>query len=241
MGSGSSGAGASEPGTISPVTSVLLSLFGAKPRVIGGQFQPSQITEGGLLSPSSFGALPGLLTNMPATGAESFLTSGGFQNQLTSNALMSQDILQQGTQALPGLLASGTDAATALARRQFSQETLPTILERAPGFSSSDLQRETVRAGTDLETQIAALRQSADLQRAQLITQTLPGYAQAVGSNLADQASSILGYGQVGRDFLREVSPAGDAFRVLSALQALTGPGITGRGTQSSKSAGVLS
>jgi len=314
----SSGRQSSTPGTLSPITATLLSLFGGAPGVSGGQFQPTSLFgPGAAFTPQSFAALQGLLAGQPVSGAESailgvgptttsfnqagfnqalaaaqaaqaaqvgaqgvgtvrrgggtskgtfgtgipaaagapvtmpnpadFTTTQagafgqvpGFQELGLASALQSQSLLQQGAAALPGLLGGGTEAAVAQARRGFSQETLPGILERAPGFSSSDLQRELSRAGVDLETNIAAMREQGDLARAGLITQQLPQFAQAVGTNLLDQAANVLGFGTVGREFLREVSPAGDAFRVLTALQSLVG-GLTNvqLGTQQSKSGG---
>jgi len=236
----SSGRQSSTPGTLSPITATLISLFGGAPTASSGQFQPTAFAgPGAAFTPQSFAALPGLLANQPATATEQAFTSPGFQALGGQQALLSQQILGQGAAALPGLLGGGSEAAVAQARRGFTQETLPSILERAPGFSSSDLQRELSRAGVDLETNIAAMREQGDLARAGLITGQLPQFAQAVGTNLLDQAANVLGFGTVGREFLREVSPAGDAFRVLSALQSLVG-GLTNAqfGTQESKSGG---
>lgn len=267
MGSGSESSGrqSSFPGTLSPVTATMLSLFGGQPEVFGGQFRPTSfgaptVTQGPVIgrdprgrlifgpststppafTPQSFAALPGLLTNMPLTGTEEAITGGGFQNLGLLAALQSQGLLQQGAEALPALLETDPTAAIAAARRGFTQETIPAVLERAPGFSSSDLQRELARAGVDLETNIAALRE-ANLGRVGQTVQALPAFAQALGSNLLDRAAQVLGFGQLGREFVREVSPAGDAFRTLAALQSLQGSTTqfqTGR--QSSKSAGVL-
>ena len=234
MGGGSKGSSEQEqtPGTLSPVTASLLSLFGGQPTVRAGQFQPTAFGgEGASFTPQSFGALPGLLQNLPLSGAESFLTSPGFQGLGVQAGLQSQGLLQQGASALSGQL-QGPEAAIAAARRGFQQEILPAILERAPGFSSSDLQRELTRGGVDLETNIAALRE-AGISGA--IGQ-VPGFAQALGTNLLDQASQVLGFGQLGREMIREVSPAGDAFRVLAALQSLTSPAITSAGFGGSKS-----
>lgn len=225
----------SQPGTLSPVTATLLSLFGGNTQVSGGQFQPTTFGQGGIFSPQSFGALGGLLENMPANPTEQALTGGGVQNAAFGGALQGQQLLQQGAGAIPALLETEPTAAIAAARRGFSQDTVPAILERAPGFSGSDLQRELTRAGVDLETGIGALRE-ANLGRVAQTVQGLPAYAQALGSNLLDQAANALGFGQLGREFMREVSPAGDAFRVLSAFQALTGPGLTQFQVGSSKS-----
>ncbi len=243
MGSGGSSSQGSVqvPGTLSPVTATLLNLFGTNLETAGGQIQtvPYQtFGQGGAFTPQSFSALPGLLANMPATATEKALTSPQFQELGLSNALASQGLLGAAGTALQDLL-KGPEAEIALARRQFSQETLPAILERTPGFSSSDLQREVTRAGADLEAQIAAMRESSKAQSISLA----PQIAQAVGTNLLETASQQLGYGQLARDFLREQSPAGDAFRVLTALQSLTTPAITGYGTSSgkSKNLGILS
>lgn len=225
MGGGSkqSSSQQSFPGTQSPVTATIQALFGGQPIASGGQFIPTGFGgEGSAFTPQSFAALPGLMQNIPATGAESFLTSPEFQGLATQQGLMSQGLLNQGAGVLSEQLA-GPQAAIALARRGFSEETLPAILERAPGFSSSDLQRELTQAGTDLETQIAALREAG---QSKALSQ-VPGFAQAVGTNLLDQASQVLGFGQLGREFMREVGPAGDAFRVLTALQTLTGPALS--------------
>jgi len=173
------------------------------------------------------------------TGTEQAITGGGLQQAGFLSGLQSQDLLRQGAAALPALLETEPTAAIAAARRGFSQETVPTILERAPGFSSSDLQRELSRAGVDLDTNIAALRE-ANLGRVGQTVQGLPQFAQAFGSNLLDQAAQVLGFGQLGREFMQDVGPAGDAFRVLSALQSLTGPALTNFqfGSQKSKSGG---
>lgn len=252
MGSGSKGQTTqaqtqeSAPGTLSPITATLLSLFGGAPQVRGGQFQPTAFAgPGALFTPESFSALPGLLANQPLTPVESFLTGGSIQGPALAAALQGQGLLQQAAGAVPALLETEPTAAIAAARRGFTEETIPAILERAPGFSSSDLQRELARAGTDLELGVAALRE-ANLGRVGATVAQLPQFTQALGTNLLDQASQILGYGQLGRELVRETSPAGDAFRVLVALQSLTGPGITqfqtGTGTtrQRSKSTGVF-
>ena len=243
MGSGSTGSGqqSNVPGTLSPVTASLLSLFGNQPITQGGQFglqnQQTFGESGGVFSPQSFAALPGLLQNMPMTSTEQLVTGGGIQGLGLQGALQSQGLLEQGAGALSQQL-QGPEAAIAQARRGFTQETVPDILERAPGFSSSDLQRELTRGGVDLETNIAALRESS---QSNAIGQ-VPGYAQALGSNLLDQAAQVLGFGQLGRDMIREVSPAGDAFRVLTALQSLTSPALTNisSGQQKNKSTGVF-
>ena len=311
MGGGSkqSSDSSSVPGTLSPVTASLLSLFGGQTGVSQGQFVPTAWNQGGVFGPESFAALPGLLQNQPLTNVEQLilgaqpasafqlpsgagsvtggtttgvapmgsatasgatpkggaaapaqpagvvpgqptgLTSdqlaaaggstfgGGLQGLGLQAALQSQGLLQQGAGALAGQL-QGPEAAIAQARRSFSQETLPAILERAPGFSSSDLQRELTRGGVDLETNIAALRE-AGIGNA---IQQVPGFAQALGSNLLDQATQVLGFGSLGRELVRDASPSGDAFRVLTALQSLTGPGLTNvqLGSSKGKSTQVL-
>lgn len=237
MGSGGSQSQQQQPGTLSPVTASLIDLFGGNTKINRGQYVPSTTLggAGGIFSPQTFSALGGLMQNMPATGAEqSVFGQGGFQDIAAQSALQGQNYLQ----ALGQQLASDVsgDAAVKLARQQFSQQTLPAILERAPGFSSSDLQRELTRAGTDLETQIQAQHQQGLMQMAQIA----PSYVEALGSNLLNQGANIAAFGQTGRDFLREVSPAGDAFRVLTALQGLTGPGLTTSGLGRSKNVGVL-
>lgn len=232
------------PGTASPVTALFQQLFGANVKAAGGQFVPTSYGgAGSLFQPSDFAALPGLLQNRPATSVEQLIAGGGLQQAGLANALQSQDILQQGAATLPALLQTDPTAAIAQARRGFTQETVPAILERAPGFSSSDLQRELTRGGVDLETNVAALRE-ANLGRIGGLVQALPGYAQALGSNLTDQASQLLGLGSLGREFLQDVSPAGDALRTLMALQGIMGgPALTQRGLSSgfSKQGGVLS
>lgn len=245
-GSHSSQSSNQSPGTASPVTALFQELFGGKVRQAGGQFQPT--AWGGpdsLFQPEMFAALPGLLQNRPATDVEKFITSSGFQGLGLANAFQGQDILNQGAATLPALLQTDPTAAIAAARRGFTQETVPSILERAPGFSGSDLQRELTRGGVDLETNIAAMKEGS-LGRVQQLVQALPQFAQAVGSNLTDQASQMLGLGQLGREFLQDVSPAGDALRTLMALQGIMGgPGLTtlGRSSGFSKSgnAGILS
>jgi hypothetical protein len=231
----------SQPGTLSPITATLLQLFGGSPAVKGGQYQPTTYGQGGAFNAGMFSALPGLLQNQPLTPTETGII-GGAQAPAWANALGSQGILQQGADVLPALLNTNPTAAIAAANRGFSQDTLPAILERAPGFSSSDLQRETARAGVDLQTNIAALKE-ANLGRVGQVVQGLPAFAQAFGSNLLDQASQNLGFGQLGRQLVTDTSPAGDAFRVLTALQSLTGPSITSRGQSAgqSKQGGVLS
>jgi hypothetical protein len=211
-----------------------------------GQFVPTSYNQGGVFNQSQFNALPGLLQNQPLTGAEQNILGaqgggfgGGVQNLGFLNALGSQGLLQQGADALPALLNTSPDAAIAAANRGFSQDTLPAILERAPGFSSSDLQRETTRAGVDLQTKIAALKE-ASLGRVGQVVQGLPDFAHAYGSNLLDQATQTLGFGTLGRQLVTDTSPAGDAFRVLTMLQSLTGPGFGSSQTGQSKSTGVL-
>jgi hypothetical protein len=173
-------------------------------------------------SPGNFGAQPGA------------------QDLALADMFQSRGVLQQGVNALPALLNTEPDAAIALARREFTEQTLPALLERAPGFSSSDLQREMMRSGTDLDTQIAALRE-AGLNRAAQVTSFLPQFAEAVGTNTLSRAGDILGFGQLGREFNLGISPAGDAFRVLEQLQSLMGPALvsTSSGSQSSKGGGV--
>lgn len=234
---GSNAQSQQSPGTLSPITGILLDLFGGTTGVKGGQFVPTTWGQGGAFNSGSFGALPGLLENMPLTGAESTVLGGDWQNAALGAGVQSQQALNLGAAALPDLLATNPAASIAAARRGFTEETLPAILERAPGFSSSDLQRELVRGGTDLETNIAALKE-ANLGRVGQVVQGLPAFASAMGSNLVDQGTQILGFGQLGRDFAREQTPAGDAFRVLTAIQSLVGPGLTTSG--SSKSTGVL-
>lgn len=238
------------PGTASPVTAILQQLFGGNVKAAGGQFIPTAFgatgpngPTGAVFTPEMFSGLTGLLQSRPATGVEQFLTGPDYQKLALGGALQSQDILSQGAAALPALLQTDPTAAIAQARRGFTQETLPAILERAPGFSSSDLQRELTRGGVDLETNVAALREQ-NLGRVAQTVQGLPAFAQALGTNLSDQASQLLGLGTLGREFLQDVSPAGDAFRTLSMLQSLFGgPGLTQRGIGSSQSkqGGVLS
>lgn len=244
-GSYGSSKGKSIPGTLSPVTATLLDLFGGNVTTKKGQFIPTSFGEGGLFSPESFGAIGGLMQNQPLTGVERAMLgidpSGAFgggtlQELGLGQALLSQGVLNAGVGALPALLETEPTAAINLARREFQQDTLPAILERAPGFSSSDLQRELTRAGVDLETNVAALRE-ANLGRVGQTVLGLPGFAQAVGSNLLDQAAQVLGFGSLGREFVRETSPAGDAFRTLTALQSLMG-GLTQQGSSSSKQMG---
>lgn len=238
MGGASSGQQQTRAGTVSPVTATLMSLFGSAPNVNKGQYSPTTLFgPGALFTPESFSALPGLLQNIPLNASEQGALN--LQPQGLANALQSQNVLSQGVSALPALLETNPAASIEAAKRSFTQDTLPAILERAPGFSSSDLQREVTRAGVDLQTNIAALKE-ANLGRVGQVVQSLPQFAQAVGSNLLDQASQVLGFGQIGRDLTREVSPAGDAFRVLAAFQSLLTPGITSAGTsaQGSKSFG---
>ena len=231
----------STPGTLSPVTATLMSLFGTGVESGGGQYTQvpyQQFGQGqGAFSPQSFAALPGLLQNQPLTGVESAILGaqgggfgGGIQGMGLQNALTSQDLLNR----TAGALTIEPEAAIAQARRGFTQDTLPAILERAPGFSSSDLQREMTRAGVDLETNIGALRDAHQLA----LAQTVPQLAQSVGTNLLDQASQVLGFGQLGRELVRETGPAGDAFRVLTALQSLTTPALTQLSTGDAKSKG---
>ena len=233
----------SRSGSTSPITATLYSLFGTSdPRINRGQYMPTSFGGSSVFNPAMFSSLSGLMQNQPLTGVESAVLGaqgggfgGGIQAMGLQNALSSQDILNQGAQAIPALLQTDPTAAIALARRQFSQETLPSILERTPGFSSSDLQRELTKAGTDLETNIAALKEQ-NLGRVGQVVSMLPGYAQAQGSNLLVQASQVLGFGTLGRQFVMDQSPAGDAFRVLTALQSLVGPGLVGGGTTSKQS-----
>ena len=246
MGSGSSQKSESQPGTQSPVTALLQGLFGSNPAINRGQYQPTTYNQGGAFSQDMFSNLPGLLQNQPLTGSEQSILGaqgggfgGGFQNLGFLNALGSQGLLQQGADALPALLNTSPDAAIAAANRGFSQDTLPAILERAPGFSSSDLQRETTRAGVDLQTNIAALKE-ASLGRVGQVVQGIPDYAKAYGSNLLDQATQNLGFGTLGRQLITDTSPSGDAFRVLTMLQSLTGPGFGRAQIGKSKSTGVL-
>ena len=247
MGSGSTQSQSQAPGTLSPVTASLLNLFGAPTTVTKGQFVPSANvgTSGGVFSPQSFNALGGLMQNQPLSGAEQTIfgvnpsvgtygSAPGFQDIATQGALQGNQYLQSLGQELAGNVSG--QAAEALARRQFQQQTIPTILERAPGFSSSDLQRNLFTAGTDLETQIAAQHQAGLMQMAQVA----PTFADALSTGLLNNASQIAGFGQLGRQMVTDVSPAGDAFRVLTALQSLTGPGLTTSGQGSSKSTGVL-
>ena len=250
-GSESSGQQTQSPGTLSPVTATLQSLFGGNPVVSAqGQFVPTSFGQGGVFSPAMFSSLTGLLQGQPLTGTEQSILGaqgggfgGGIQALGLQNALTAQGLLNQGAAILPQLLNADPTAAIAQARQQFGQETIPAILERAPGFSSSDLQRELARGGTELETNIAALREAGMSQRLNTALSGIPAFAQAVGTNLLDQASQVLGFGQLGRELVRDTSPAGDAFRVLTALQSLTGPALTqtSQAHQTAKSGGFFS
>ena len=244
----SGGSSQTRSGSGSPVTAILYSLFGGDPRVSRGQYMPTSF--GGpnaAFNTSSFGNITGLLQNQPLTsveqgilGAQNGGFGGGVQGMAVQNALQSQDLLNQGAAAIPALLQTDPTAQIAQAKRQFQQETLPTILERSPGWSSSDLQRQLTQAGTDLGVNIAALKEQ-NLGRVGQVVSSLPGYAQAQGSNLLDQMSQVLGFGTLGRQFAMEQSPAGDAFRVLTALQSLTGPSMIGGGATSRQgSLGIL-
>jgi len=244
MGSQSGSNSQTRSGTTSPITATLFNLFGGQPNVNRGMYVPTSYGgDNAAFTPQSFGALPGLLQNQPLTGTESAILGaqnggfgGGIQSLGLQNALTSQDLLNQGAATIPALLQTDPTAQIAQAKRQFAQETMPSILEQAPGFSSSDLQRELTKAGVDLQTNIAALKEQ-NLGRVGQVVSALPGYAQAQGSNLLDQASQVLGFGTLGRQFTMEQSPAGDAFRVLTALQSLTGPGLIGGGSTSSQGA----
>lgn len=240
-GSGSKSSSSSQqsqaPGSFSPALATLFSLFGGAGLGAQGYVPSAFGGEGAAFRPEMFSALPGLLTNIPQTPSESAILEGG-QAAGLGRALGADRLLGLGAEALPALLQTEPTAAIAAARRGFTQETIPAILERAPGFSSSDLQRELTRAGTDLETGIAALRE-ANLGRVGQTVAGLPAFAEAVGTGLVNNLAQVLGFGTLGRDFMREVSPAGDAFRVLSALSALSeGPALVqfGQGTSKSKS-----
>lgn len=193
-------------------------------RPVAGQLAP--------VDPAQF------FTNQTIGGGENSVFGGGLQGAGLVSALQAQGLLGQGAAALPALLETDPASAIAAARRGFTQETLPAILERAPGFSSSDLQRELSRAGVDLETNIAALRE-ANLGRVGQVLQGLPGFAQAVGSNLLGQAAQVLGFGTLGRQFTTEAGPAGDAFRVLSALATLEGGPLVQFGRQDAQAKGL--
>ena len=243
MGSGSKQKSSAQqlPGTLSPVTASLLDLFGGNVIASGGQFFPTSFGQGGAFSPQSFAALPGLLQNQPLTGVEQSILGaqgggfgGGIQGLGMQAGLQAQGLLEQGAAALPALLETNPAASIAAAQRSFKEDTLPAILERAPGFSGSDLQRELTRAGVDLQTNIAALKE-ANLGRVGQVVAGLPGYAQAYGQNLFDSATQALGFGQLGRQLVMENTPAGDAFRVLTALQGLTGSAITSQSGSSGK------
>lgn len=231
MGQGSTQGQQSTPGTLSPITASLLSLFGAQPQVNRGQFVPTTFGQGGVFSPQSFSALGGLLNNQPLTQTEQSLLQGA-QPAAAAAGQQGQDLLSRAAQSF----SIEPTAAIAAANRQFSQDVVPAILERAPGFSSSDLQRELTRAGTDLSTNIAALKEAHQ----QGLMQNLPGFASALGTNPLEQATQALGFGQFGRQLVTDTSPAGDAFRVLTALQSLTGPALTNLQVGKSKSTGVL-
>lgn len=241
MGGGSSSSTSSTPGSLSPVTAMLQALFGSTPPKAGKSgYRPTSFGgEGALFNEETFNALPGLLQNFPMTGTEQAITGGGAQAFGAQNAFGAQGLLQQGANALPALLETEPTAAIAAARRGFTQETVPSILERAPGFSSSDLQRELTRAGVDLETGIGAMRE-ANLGRVAQTVQGLPAFAQAFGGQFLDQMAGVLGFGQLGREFMRDVSPAGDAFRVLTMLQSLTGPALTQSSKGKSSSVQIL-
>jgi hypothetical protein len=242
MGSGSTQSSSSAPGTLSPVNNLLLNLFGQPTKVAGGQFVasgPEAGTGGGVFG-NAFNNLAGLLTPRPATALETQIAGGGGQEAGLAAAFGAQGLLGQGAAALPALLQTDPTASIAAARRSFTQDTLPAILEKAPGFSSSDLQRELLRSGTDLETNIAALKE-ANLGRVGQVVSGLPAFTQAYGGQLMDNLSNVLGFGQVGRQFLQDTSAAGDAFRTLSMIQSLFQPGaLTSRAQGSSKSTGVL-
>jgi len=243
MGSGGSQSQQQNPGTLSPVTATLMDLFGGTQIGNGGQYIPRDF--GGpnaTFTTGDFGNIAGLLQNQPLSGTEgailgvgqngTFGENSGVTGLALNGALQGQDLLQR----TAGAITTDPAAAIAQARRGFTEETIPGILERAPGFSSSDLQRELVRGGTDLETNIGALRDAHQLA----LAQTVPGLSSALGSNLLNAASEQLGFGQLGRQFISDVSPAGDAFRVLTALQSLTGPALTTAGQGKSKNVGVL-
>ena len=235
-----------------PLTAVESFLLGAQ-QVPGGGFQlpsgtgavapgPQTQQKGAGQTPeAAMAALtPAQRAAIEAAGGPQTVFGGGVQGQALLAALQGQGLLEQAGTTVSELL-EGPEAAVRLARRGFEQETIPAILERAPGFSSSDLQREVTRAGADLDAQIAALREQTRGSAAALA----PTIAQAIGSNLLDQTANILGFGQLGREFVRDVSPAGDALRMLTIFQGLTGQAITtqqtGGSRGESKNVGVLS
>ena len=176
---------------------------------------------------------PGEFTRVVTEGDSVFGQKPGFQDLALGSLMATEGLFERGDTAYQSAL-EGPEAAVALARRGFTEETMPAILERAPGFSSSDLQRELTRGGTDLDTEIAAMREQFRLDA----LGGLPAYTEARRSNLLSGASDILGMGSAGREFIRDVSPAGDAFRTLEMLQSLTGPSLAsfGRSSQQSKS-----
>ncbi len=180
---------------------------------------------------------PGDFTRVVTEGDSTFGSAPGFQELALGSLMATEGLFGRGDEAYRDALA-GPEAAIAMARRGFTEETMPAILERAPGFSSSDLQRELTRGGTDLDTEIAAMREQFRLDA----LGGLPAYTEARRSNLLSGASDILGMGSAGREFIRDVSPAGDAFRTLEMLQSLTGPSLAswGRSSQQSKSGSGL-
>jgi len=89
-----------------------------------------------------------------------------FQLQTPEQQAVLDQLLQQGSEGF------GTDKIEALARKRFSEETIPSLAERftamGGGQRSSAFQSALGRAGSDLESQMGALGQQGALQQLML-------------------------------------------------------------------------
>jgi len=98
-----------------------------------------------------------------------------------------------------GLGNIGTDAIEGLARKRFQEETIPSLAERftamGGGQRSSAFQSSLGRAGSDLESQLAALRQQGGMQQLGmgLTPRFDTGYRPATQGMLGSGAQSLAG------------------------------------------------
>ena len=158
----------------------------------------------------------------------------GLPDLVLADLLQARGVLGDAAGRIPELLDTSPDAAIALAQRSFSEDILPQIRETSSGFSDSDFLRESVRAGTDLLTNIEALREGARDSVRGFVGGGLNDFVQTLSGLTAQGGAGLAGLLNLGRETVRGTSQAGDALRVLQDIFLLTTPAL-GSTTDSSQ------
>ena len=166
-----------------------------------------------------------------------FLTGYGSSNEQLSrfnpqNTAILNNLAQQGSQN------ANFQGIEDLARKNFQQKTIPSLAERFTAMSgdtrgSSAFQGALGQAGSDLESQLAALKGQFGLQQLQLGLQ--PGenmYTPAGGGLLAPLASGLgTGAGYAGASYLGSLFGSGTAAAAPGVGSALGGAGTAAAST----------